>query len=98
MFMKTPSYLIRIPEPCHEYWNAMQPDAKGKFCSSCSKSVVDFSTKSDTEIRDILSAHKDQKVCGHFRKSQVDRPLNLSINISQLPRNISRARAFAIAV
>jgi hypothetical protein len=96
--MKPSNLIIRIPEPCHEDWNSMKPDAKGKFCMSCNKSVFDFSNKTDTEIRDILLDHKDQKVCGHFKRSQLNRPLNISININDLPKNISITRAFAIAL
>jgi hypothetical protein len=96
--MKASTLIIRIPEPCHEDWNSMLPDAKGKFCNSCNKSVFDFSNKTDTQIRDILMDHKDQKVCGHFKKTQINRPLNISININDLPKNISITRAFAIAL
>lgn len=96
--MKPSSFTIRIPEPCHEDWNTMQPDEKGKFCGSCCKSVVDFSGKTDTEIRDILTETQGQKVCGHFKKTQLDRPLDLVVNPGLLPRNIGRTRAFAIAV
>lgn len=96
--MKASQLIIRIPEPCHEDWNNMLPDAKGKFCMSCHKSVIDFSGKTDTEIRDILQYHKDQKVCGHFKKTQIDRPLNITINLHDLPRNMSVTRAFAIAL
>ncbi|MES2764026.1 MAG: T9SS type A sorting domain-containing protein [Bacteroidota bacterium] len=96
--MKTPNFIVRIPEPCHEDWNKMEPDAKGKFCNSCSKSVFDFSNKTDIEIKDILLEYKDQKVCGHFKKSQVNRPLNISINLKDLPKNISMTKAFAIAL
>lgn len=96
--MKASQLIIRIPEPCHEDWNNMLPDAKGKFCISCHKSVIDFSGKTDTEIRDMLQDHKDQKVCGHFKKTQIDRPLNITINLHDLPRNVSLTRAFAIAL
>ena len=96
--MKTPNFIVSIPEPCHEDWNKMEPYTKGKFCNSCSKSVLDFSTKTDTEIKDILLEYKDQKVCGHFKKSQVNRPLNITINLSDLPKNISTTKAFAIAL
>ena len=96
--MKPANFIVRIPEPCHEDWNKMQPDAKGKFCNSCNKSVFDFSNKTDNEIRDILIEHKDQKVCGHFKKSQINRPLNITININTLPRNISITKAFGIAL
>lgn len=96
--MKISNLIVRILEPCHEDWNRMQPDTEGKFCISCSKSVFDFSNKTDTEIRDILVEYKDQKVCGHFKKSQVNRPLNISINLHDLPKNMSVTKAFAIAL
>jgi hypothetical protein len=96
--MENPNLIIRIPEPCNEDWNNMQPDAKGRFCGSCSKSVHDFTNKTDTEIRDILIEYKDQKVCGHFKKTQIDRPLNIRSNLKDLPKNVSVAKAFATAV
>jgi len=97
-YMKASNFIVSIPEPCHEDWNKMQPDEKGRFCNSCSKSVHDFSGKTDAEIKDILLAHKDQKICGHFKKSQVNRPLNITINFKELPKNISTTKAFAIAL
>lgn len=96
--MKISNYIVRIPEPCHEDWNKMQPDDKGKFCGSCSKSVVDFSTKTDAEIKDILLANKDKHVCGHFKKTQINRPLNFSVNFNELPKNMSTTKAFAVAL
>jgi hypothetical protein len=96
--METTNFIVRIPEPCHEDWNKMQPDEKGKFCSSCSKSVFDFSKKTDVEIKNILLEHKDQKVCGHFKKSQIDRPLNLKIDLNDLPKNMSVTKTFAVAL
>lgn len=98
LHMKTPNLIVRIPEPCHEDWNSMQPDEKGKFCNSCGKAVFDFSTKTDQEIKHILLEYKDQKVCGHFKKSQVDRPLNIKVNLNDLPKNICFSKAFVIAV
>jgi len=96
--MKKSNFIIRIPEPCHEDWNSMQPDVKGKFCNSCNKSVIDFSYKTDPEIQTILLNYKDQKVCGRFKKTQIDRPLNISINLKDLPKNVSVTKAFAIAL
>ncbi len=96
--MKPVNYIVRIPEPCSEDWNKMQADEKGKFCGSCSKSVFDFSNKTDNEIQNILMKHKNQKVCGHFKKTQVNRPLNFSFDVKNLPRNVSVTTAFAIAL
>jgi len=103
--MENSNMIIRIPEPCHEDWNKMIPDEKGlptgqagKFCNSCSKSVFDFSNKTDSEIKDILLAHKDQKVCGHFKKTQINRPLNFTIDLNDLPKNMSVTKMFTIAL
>lgn len=96
--MEKSNIIITIPEPCHEDWNKMLPDDKGKFCNSCSKSVFDFSNKTDNEIKDILIAHKDQKVCGHFKKTQINRPLNITIDLNHLPKNMSVTKMFTIAL
>lgn len=52
--------------------------AEGKFCSSCEKVVVDFSKMSDAKIHEYFLAYKDQKTCGRFLQSQVDRALHPS--------------------
>ena len=96
--MQPLNYIISIPEPCHKDWNSMTPDANGKFCNSCSKSVIDFTNKTDTEIHTMMMDRKDEKVCGHFNKTQVNRPLLLTIPFHTLPRNLSPARAFAVAL
>lgn len=68
--MKT--YKISIPKPCHEDWNTMTPTDKGKFCDSCAKNVIDFTNMSDAEIKNYLITKKEERVCGHFRKQQLD--------------------------
>ncbi|MFY7839164.1 MAG: hypothetical protein ACOVP7_02760, partial [Lacibacter sp.] len=45
-----PTFQINIAEPCHENWNKMSPVEQGRFCGSCQKNVIDFTTKSDEEI------------------------------------------------
>ncbi|REH56345.1 hypothetical protein C7448_101383 [Tenacibaculum gallaicum] len=66
------NFKLTISKPCHEDWNAMTPNEKGKFCNSCSKTVVDFTQKSTKEIEDYLVANKGQRVCGHFYRKQLD--------------------------
>ncbi|WP_160113228.1 carboxypeptidase-like regulatory domain-containing protein [Flavobacterium hibernum] len=51
----------------------MSPTEKGKFCSSCQKNVIDFTKSSDREI--ILAFKKEEKLCGRFRISQLDREM-----------------------
>ncbi|WP_439132141.1 energy transducer TonB [Polaribacter sp.] len=65
-------FKITIPKPCHENWNTMTPKEKGRFCSSCSKTVVDFTKKTTEEIENYVTKHKSQRICGHFYKKQLD--------------------------
>ena len=92
------SYIVRIPEPCNEDWNKMSPEATGRHCTVCSKTVIDFSNKTDTEIHSILQENSDKKVCGHFKKTQIDRPLKISIPWHLIPVNVSSTKTFAMAV
>lgn len=63
---------VSVPQPCQQPWEEMTPDARGRFCGSCQKSVIDFSTLSDSQIVALLS-DTSQKYCGRFKKSQLDR-------------------------
>ncbi|HEY3251638.1 MAG TPA: hypothetical protein VGK25_11020 [Ignavibacteria bacterium] len=67
-------FKIHIPKPCNEDWKEMTPNEKGAFCSVCSKTVVDFSKKSDEEVQRYLLENNNSKVCGRFRISQVELP------------------------
>lgn len=68
---------ITIPKPCHENWNSMRTDEKGKFCSVCSKTVHDFTAFSDEELINTLEFNKD--ICGRFREDQLGINLNFSL-------------------
>lgn len=69
--MKSKKINYKIEEPCHADWNQMKPEAQGRFCSSCSKTVVDFSTMSDFSIVNYLENNKHQSVCGRFAEDQL---------------------------
>jgi len=71
--MKPKKVNYKIEEPCHEDWDQMKPEAKGRFCDSCSKTVVDFSSMSDFSIVNYLENNKNQSVCGRFEEKQLDR-------------------------
>ncbi|AFM04369.1 hypothetical protein Fleli_1984 [Bernardetia litoralis DSM 6794] len=66
---------VNLPEPCHEDWNKMDAQEKGRFCGSCQKLVIDFTQMSDTEIINYFKEYKGQNTCGHFKKDQIDRKL-----------------------
>jgi len=65
---------INIPEPCHENWAEMTPTQCGAFCKACQKEVIDFTTKSEAEIVEILST-ANGKVCGRIATDKLNREL-----------------------
>ncbi|TXD54204.1 MULTISPECIES: hypothetical protein [unclassified Polaribacter] len=50
----------------------MTPKDKGKFCGSCSKTVVDFTHRFPKEIQNFILENKKERICGHFYKKQLD--------------------------
>lgn len=67
---------ISIPAPCNQDWAKMQPNEQGRFCNQCSKTVIDFTTWSDTALFEFFS--KDHgHVCGRFLSTQLDRPISI---------------------
>jgi hypothetical protein len=71
--MKYPEIKITIPEPCHEDWTKMNTTEKGKFCSVCTKEVIDFTSNSDEEIVKHFTNHGN--TCGRFHETQLNRKL-----------------------
>lgn len=69
------TYTIDIPKPCHENWNTMTPDDKGRFCAQCSKTVVDFTRMSDHQIVQLLEK-SDSNICGHVTTDQLNRDIS----------------------
>jgi len=69
--------LISIPKPCHENWNEMSPQDKGRFCQVCSKTVVDFTLLNDDEVKNYFLQQVGQKTCGRFRSDQLTNTDNL---------------------
>jgi hypothetical protein len=73
---------LTVPQPCHENWDKMTPSEIGRFCMTCSRTVVDFTSMLSDEIQYFFSQNQNDKICGRFRKSQLD-----SIDI-QIPSQI----------
>lgn len=80
-------FKIHIPDPCFEDWDKMTPNEQGSFCKVCSKTVVDFSKRSEDEIQQYIAANLDKKICGRFNVSQLEQETeevpNLKINIEE---------------
>ena len=70
---------IILPKLCHEKWETMTSQEKGRFCAVCSKTVRDFTNNSDDEILDYFSDHSSQNICGNFYESQLNRNMQYSI-------------------
>ena len=68
---------IQIPKPCHERWEEMQPTEQGRFCASCQKTVVDYTTLSDQELVQLLNKTSGP-ICGRLRDDQLNRPITLT--------------------
>ena len=66
---------LSIQEPCHQDWNKMTPNERGRFCTSCSKTVIDFSTMSDTVLLQYFENLNDSNVCGRVYTDQLERSI-----------------------
>ncbi len=64
-------FQLSIPEPCQEKWSDMSATQEGRFCSSCSKSLVDFSSMSDDALIAYFKKRATGTVCGRFSNTQL---------------------------
>jgi len=67
-------YKLTIENPCEQRWNSMTSNEAGKYCSHCSKSVIDFTNLRDSEITDYID-QTSEKICGRLKKEQLNRIL-----------------------
>ncbi len=77
-------YKITIPEPCHENWAEMTPTERGRYCKVCQKEVSDFTKMSNFDL--VWRLDRGEKVCGRFRKDQLDVELDSLKDVSYLGR------------
>jgi hypothetical protein len=66
---------IIVSNPCNKDWNKMTNHNNGKYCGSCNKTVIDFTTWDVEDIKKYLLT-KNEHICGHFKTLQaaVKRP------------------------
>lgn len=69
-----------VPKPCHENWENMLPEEKGRFCTSCKTKVYDFSESSNEQIQEIYDSENGY-ICGRFGKEQL-------INFSKFQKRV----------
>lgn len=63
---------IELSFVCDEDWNKMPTVDAGRHCSSCSKTVVNFSNLSDEQVIAFYSKKGNAKECGNFRIGQLE--------------------------
>src|SRR5687767_15951911 len=69
---------LKIPVPCHENWAEMKPDEQGRFCLSCQKTVVDFTSMTDRQVLEYFSSYTGN-TCGRFTDDQLDRDIIVGV-------------------
>lgn len=53
----------------------MKPSGDGRFCLSCTKTIIDFSSYTDEQLIGFFTDRKPGEVCGRFSNKQLDRPI-----------------------
>lgn len=87
-----PQIMITIPEPCSEVWSEMRVvDNCHRHCEACERTLTDFAQMNDDELL-LFFKHSQGKICGRFRKDQLNRPL------TTLPEKTSKATWWKAAV
>lgn len=76
--------IIEIKKPCEVNLHSMPLDSKGRFCSVCQTTVIDFTQKSTHEIASYFQTYKSEKVCGIFKSEIVMTDNNFDNLISYL--------------
>jgi hypothetical protein len=96
--MRNKSFSIQIEKPCTVNLSGMTRHEVRLFCTHCEKHVIDFSKLSDEEVIRIVEK-MDEKFCGRFTKSQLDRVFTISKKKQASPRlNKILAGLFALGM
>lgn len=69
-------FTLTVSQPCHESWDEMLPEEKGRYCAACRKTVVDFSAMSDRQLAEFFKTRREP-VCGRFYSDQLNRELSV---------------------
>jgi hypothetical protein len=68
------SVKIDIPKPCTENWENMTANERGRHCSNCNKTVIDFSLYSDKQLIEFFSK-TTENICGRINSYQLQKQL-----------------------
>lgn len=62
---------LSISEPCHENFKNFPKTAKGGFCTTCTKEVIDFTKMTQEDVSNYFRNRMTTDTCGRFTKSQL---------------------------
>ena len=64
-------FTLEIATPCSENFDKMIPNAKGSFCDSCAKNVIDLSRKTNSEVARFIAENKGKSICARIKSTQL---------------------------
>ena len=76
---------LTVLNACEQEWHRMNELAHGRYCTLCSRSVIDFTAMTDRELADYYN-NPQGPVCGRFAAGQLQR----SLAVIRKPRPWSR--------
>lgn len=62
---------LRMTFQCNQQWDALEPRGSHRYCASCNKLVLDFSTMTEAEIFDRLR-NASSKLCARVPASKLE--------------------------
>jgi CarboxypepD_reg-like domain/Secretion system C-terminal sorting domain len=68
---------LTIADPCHENWDQMTTAEQGRYCASCQKQVMDFTSMSDSQLAAFFKKPTSGSVCGRFYQDQLERDIGI---------------------
>lgn len=90
---------FNIPKPCHENWDIMNPNEKGRHCTACAKTVVDFTQMTDEEVLNYFSTHKNERICGRVKAKSTSIPeIIVEIPARVLKRRLTFMQLFLVCM
>jgi len=69
--MNTRKLTLFIDKPCNNDWDKMTVNEQGRHCSSCNKTVIDFSNYTDKQLVDFFK-NMPEGICGHIPGYKLD--------------------------
>jgi len=88
--MRKPLHGMKVT--CSQPWEEMEPLGRDRFCAICAKPVIDFTERSDAELKAWFSDSPDG--CGRFRIEQVQGDL---MPLNEVPRELLRGAMAVLA-